>query len=238
MSKRDISRSVLEHIQSQGIAPVSRWKENLHKTLVWVLLVATVSVGALAASVIFFFLESDTWELYRSLGTWFILRTLPYVWFVALGVFMFFGKYLYHKTTLGHRRRISTVIGVYVILSVLGGAFAYQYGVGAFIERQMEARVPIYEQIGSTKTRMWNQPEQGVLSGVIRSVRRDDLVLDSFAGVRWVVNTSHAEFRGMTTLLPGVEIKLLGEWDGDDRFLAREIRPWKGKGAGNGNRMR
>ena len=242
MTNKDISKIVLEEIRSQGIVPVAKPLEDLRKGALWVFLIGAVLVGALSFSVILFFLISDTWDIYRSLGTWFILRMLPYFWFLMLGVVLVLGKYVYRKTALGHRSRLSMVIGTYILVSLSLGTLAYFFGVGGSIEYQLETRVPAYQHLVSTKASVWNQPEQGLLAGVVVSATDTELTLESFSGVRWTVDIHTAREKGGVALVSGTSIKLIGVQSNATHFTATEIRPWEGRGSGGaqmgGGKMR
>ena len=235
---KDISETVLREIQKKGIAPASRWHERIGKALFWVLAFLSLAVGMLSFSVILFFVLNDTLDFYNQLGLLFVLRALPYFWFIALGAFVFIGKYYYRKTTFGHRRSILAILGVYLLFTITGGSLAYAFGIGDRIEQQIQTHIPLYRNIVNTKENTWNQPEKGLLAGKIVSVSSSEIKLQSIDGVLWSVHIANATKRGSVMLSVGEQVKMFGHQSGDARFDANEVRPWLGRGEmrGVGNR--
>ena len=97
MDNKNISQIALERIKGEGIKPISRIVFSTKRVLFWVAVAVALVVSALAFSLILSALFNNDWDLYNKFGFSFILRTLPYFWFISLVVFIILGEFYYRK---------------------------------------------------------------------------------------------------------------------------------------------
>jgi len=231
MTQKDISQIAVETIKQTGMKPAPKARFYFSKIMFWLLVSITIVVGSLSFAVILFLLINNDWYLHGRLGTGFILKTLPYFWFIFLAIFIFLGEYYYKKTTFGYRHRLLTIIAVYALITVLSGSILYASGLGESIENKLYTNVPVYRSMMFDQQNTWSQPEKGLLSGTILSVSSSTIEIIDFNNIKWNVNIDNALVRGRVKLSPNEIIKIIGTNKGDKLFSADEIRSWMGMGA-------
>ncbi len=227
---KDISRDVMDEIAAGRIVQEPKWKERARTLACWSGAVIALLVGGLAFAVLLHLHSDDTLELYGRGGAVFILENLPYFWFAALAAFFLVGERYYRRTIFGHRYRTGLLLGVYVGITVVFGGFAYAGGVGGYIERFLREEFPVYRSFVGGKESMWDQPLRGTLGGTVLATGEGEFTLQSFSGVRWVVDMSNANIRGGAVLAPNEKVKLFGRVLDLNVFEASDIRPWEGRG--------
>jgi hypothetical protein len=228
MIKKDISQITVETIKQTGMKPAPKAMFTFSKTIFWLLVGITIAVGSLSFAVILFLLINNDWSLYGRLGPGFILKTLPYFWFVFLALFIFLGEYYYKKTTFGYRYRFLTIITAYALVTVLLGSVLYASGFGGSIEEKLHTNIPAYRSVTFNQQNIWSQPEKGLLSGTILSVGSSTIEIVDFNNTKWSVEIHNTLIRDRVELYQNETIKIIGTSKGDGLFSANEIRPWRG----------
>lgn len=222
---KNISQIALQRIQESGLKPISKNVFNLKRVLFWSLFGISLVVGAISFSVALSILFSNDWYLYNKLGFGFILKTLPYFWVVCLLLFTILGEFYYRKTLLGYRHRITTVVGMYILITVISGFILNIIGVGETVEQSLSENVPIYHFVIFDKDEIWSHPEQGFLSGRIIYVGDKVIKAVDSKGVVWNINIYNTFTNGKFQFKVGEIIKIVGDKynDIDDIFYADEI---------------
>jgi hypothetical protein len=222
---KDISQIVLQRIKESGIKPISRNVFNLKKVLFWSLVGASLVVGAISFSMTLSILFNNDWYLYNKFGFGFILKTLPYFWVIFLLIFTILGEIYYRKTLLGYRRRITTVVGIYIILTVVSGSVLNIIGVGEMVEQSLFDNVPVYHFVIFDRNEPWSHPEQGLLSGKIIDIGDKVIKVVDSNGVVWNINIDDNFANKKPQLKIGEIIKIIGDKDNDtdNLFDAQEI---------------
>lgn len=223
MENKDISQIVLEKIKESGIKPISRKVFNFKRVLFWSLAGFSVVIGIVSFSVVLSILFNNDWYLYNKLGPSFILKSLPYFWFLFLLIFTVLGEFYYRKTFLGYRHRMTTIIGVYIILTVLFGSVLYIFGIGETVEKSLLENVPIYHVVIFDRDELWTHPEFGLLSGNIIEINGNTIKIVDLNNNIWVIDAGSTSIN-QAQLKIGDSIKVIGEDnDTDDVFTANEI---------------
>lgn len=230
MENKNISQIALERIKGEGIKPISRKIFSIKRVLFWLAVALSLVVTALAFSLILSALFNNDWDLYNKLGFNFILKTLPYFWFLSLIIFIILGEYYYRKTLLGHRRNLFMVLGIYILYTVVFGEIFYLVGIGSFIEKSLLDNAPSYSNFVLNRHEVWLHPEEGLLSGTIVLVGDNEVELIDINGSVWIVNTERAFSYGNVNVEVDEKVKILGDKVEDNIFDAEEIRPWVGTG--------
>lgn len=222
---KDISQIVLQRIKDSGIKPISKNVFNLKSVLFWSLIGISLVIGAISFSVTLSILFSNDWYLYNKLGFSFILKTLPYFWAVCLLLFTILGEFYYRKTLLGYRHRVTTIVGMYIVLTVISGSVLNIIGVGEVIEQSLFENVPVYHVIIFNRNEIWSHPEQGLLSGRIIDIGYKVIKLVDSSGVIWNINIDNISVEAKTQFKIGEIIKIVGDKDSDinNIFNAYEI---------------
>lgn len=222
---KDISQIVLQRIKDSGIKPISKNVFNLKSVLFWSLIGISLVIGAISFSVTLSILFSNDWYLYNKLGFSFILKTLPYFWVVCLLLFTILGELYYRKTLLGYRHRVTTIVGMYIVLTVISGSVLNIIGVGEVIEQSLFENVPVYHVIMFDRNEIWSHPEQGLLSAKIIDIGDKVIKAIDSNNVIWNINIDNISVEAKTQFKIGEIIKIVGDQDGDvdGTFNAYEI---------------
>ena len=234
----NLGDKVLRKIKEEHIAPKPRWQFLLKDYFIWFLFLIALFLGSLAFCVALYVLSSNDWDLYHYLHTTLvghILISIPYLWLLFLALFISIAYYNFKYTKSGYRRETYFIVGLSVVGSLFLGAFLYTLGAGEKIEDFVAASVPVYEKIACCSNRkdIWDQPASGLLGGTITVVQdASNFELKDFSGTDWRVqeNDDTLEYDPLE-IKAGEEVKIIGEKQLDSVFWAREIRPWKNKGA-------
>lgn len=230
MENKDISQIALEKIKELGIKPISKKVFNLKKVLFWSLVGFSVVVGAVSFSVTLFILCNNDWYLFNQFGFGFVLKTLPYFWAIFLALLAIVGEFYYRRTLLGYRHRVVTIVGVYILLTVVLGSVIHLVGMSEKFEKALFENVPLYRGMMFDKDEFWFQPELGLLSGEIISKNGNIVQVVDKNGMIWNINLDNSFVGKRLKVEVGETIKIVGDNDGDTdaSFTAEIVRPWVG----------
>jgi hypothetical protein len=225
MENKNISQIALEKIKESGIKPISKNVFNLRKVLFWSFVGFAVLVGTVSFAITLSILFSNDWYLYNKFGFGFILKSLPYFWLVCLLLFTLLGEFYYRKTLLGHRHRVMTIIGIYIILTVILGSILHLFGLGEIIEKSLSRNVPVYHIVVFDRNGFWSQPDEGLLYGKLIEVNGNAIKLVDSNNTVWNINIDSALIDKKVKIEVGEIIKIVGDQDDDTIFNADEIHP-------------
>jgi hypothetical protein len=230
MLNKDISQAVLDDIKKDNIKPFARSGFVVKKMVFWLIAFLSVILGSLAAAVtIFLFVDSDLSAVSR-LGVSSALRVLPYFWFIFLAIFLALGEYYFHKTSFGYRYRLAVVAVIYIAITAIFGSIGYGAGVGGSIEAVIADNLPLYHKYLYNKEAIWTNPDKGLLSGEIKAVNGEKILLVDFKGNVWEIDLADSALRGRAVIGFGEKIRIIGTKTGENMFKADEVRPWQGCG--------
>ncbi len=230
MDNKDISQIALAKIKEQGIKPISRNVFSVKRVFFWLIVGLSFVVGAFSFALVLSAIFNTDWDLYNRFGFNFIIKTLPYFWFIALLVFSILGDIYYRKTLLGHRHRFVFIALIYLVSTTILGYVLYAVGVGDFVEDSIAETPQAYSNIIVNHKAIWFHPENGLLSGQIILVNDGEFQVVDPNGVVWVIDKTKALTRGNVILDIGQRIKIIGDKIDQNIFKAEEIRPWMGLG--------
>ncbi|MFA6251093.1 MAG: hypothetical protein WC603_00475 [Candidatus Paceibacterota bacterium] len=229
---KNISQIALEKIKESGIKPISKNIFNLKRVLFWSLVGFSIIIGVISFSSTLSILFYNDWYLYNKLGFGFIIKSLPYFWFIFLLIFAILCEFYYRKTSFGYRHRIVFIIGIYVSLIIVFGSILHLIGMGEKIEQSLFKNVPVYHFVTFDRNEFWSNPREGFISGRIILVDNNMIkIIDQNRNV-WVLNIENASVRGRIKMTEGEVIKIIGEIK-NNVFIAEEIRPWMGRSSLN-----
>ena len=235
MENKNISKLAMDSINKMAIKPQPKIRFVIKKVIIWLFAILSVLIGSLSFAVTLYLLFDYDLNAFQHLGINMIFHFLPYFWFLFLGVFIIVGEYYYRKTTLGYRYRLALVLIIYIIITLAVGSMGYAAGLGATIENELAKNMPFYQKYLFNKESIWSQPENGLLSGAIKSVSGKKIILVDFKNDNWEINIEGALIRGRAVIKAGEKIKIIGIKTGNGFFKAQEIRPWQGgQGMGQG----
>ncbi|MFH1188605.1 MAG: hypothetical protein V1652_02040 [bacterium] len=229
-----ISEKIYKEIQNKGISPTPRWKFLMRRSIIWLFFCTTVIISGIAVGVLIFLFVDFDWAAHRYLHPSLVEATflsLPYFWFMIIGIFFGVAYYNFRHTRTGYRYQVCPVVFIGIAACLIVGGISYILGAGEGIDSIFMASIPYYQYIVIHKKDVWMHPDKGLLSGVIRELHADtQFELEDFKGNLWLVHYPEIEAEGSFVIEKGDEVKVIGEWINDIIFIAREIRPWDGRG--------
>jgi hypothetical protein len=220
---------LLTKIKDEKINPKPRWQFLLKNYTVWLAGLLSLLIGAAAISVMIYLFKFNDWEIYDQTKKTFLeffILTLPYYWFVFLGIFVLIISYNLKHTENGYRYSRLLLIGGSIIFSIILGTIFYFAGMGEAIDNILGRQAPFYDQIINRHIDFWSQPGEGRLSGLVISTTDDGkFILIDRGNEQWLVGTENSKPYSGAVIVVGQPIRLLGEETGDHVFEADEILP-------------
>ncbi|PIQ77552.1 hypothetical protein COV82_03890 [Candidatus Peregrinibacteria bacterium CG11_big_fil_rev_8_21_14_0_20_46_8] len=229
MSKK-LAQSVLEKIKKQKLEPRPRWHFVLKNGAFWLLFGLAALFGAKAVGLtLFAIFEIDFSLVYRAgVRLPAILHMIPLIWVIAFLIFIIAAITGLHHTKRGYKFSVIRLIFINLAVSFVLGGILYAAGAAERTENFVRRALPQYKGVEIRRERVWSQPQQGRLSGVIISVESDALLLlDDFGGSRWQILYAQAERRGPLQLIQGERVRILGVAQLGNRFEAEIISSWR-----------
>lgn len=239
LDKNNFGKELLEKIKEKKLKPKSRWHFLLKRYGIWTIGIFSLVIGALAFSVIIYFLKYNDWDIYEELSDsflGFVFLTLPYFWLLFLLLFIFIIYYDLKHTKKGYRYSLPIVLAISVGSSMLLGAIFFQAGFGEIIDEAAGKNLPLYERFINPRVQLWTQPEHGRLSGlVIKKLSEDEIIVLTHEMLKWNALLFDAKRPNDFKIKVGRPIRLMGEKTGNQVFHAIKILP---VGPGRGFFMR
>jgi hypothetical protein len=231
MKDKSISENTCERIEREKITPIPKWHFVLKNYSIWSFAIFSLFIGGAGTAVTLFRMRTEDWDLLKYVEGGFLklfLVTMPYVWIAVVTLFLVVAYYNFKHTPYGYRRKPIYIFIVSLIVSFVVGVSAYAMGVGEALENYVQKNVPVYSFI-SPKHRVWNNPQRGLLAGVVVSRDGNLLLVQDFTGKEWEVEISAETVikPRIRDLSPGIYLKFVGT-SREKSFLAREIRPFGG----------
>lgn len=231
-----IGQKVLDKIKSKSVKPEPRWKFLLRDYSVWGLVGFALVIGAIAASVVFYMIFENDWEVYQNIENSifrFVFYTLPYFWILVMILLIIVADYNFKNTKHGYRYRASVVVLSTFILSIaIGFVLHFWGGLGKTIDDTFAEKMPIYEKTFhkmSSRKRMWMNPEKGLLLGKITDVEDAKVPtffqLEDLSQTLWNVNIAEAKFKDILEIKIGEGIRVAGVNIGENEFKAHIVFP-------------
>ena len=228
-----IGKNALEVIKQKKINPKSKWKCLLYGRVAWGLSLIFIVIGGLAFSVIVYMVKNNDWDMYSHLGdslVEFIIVTLPYFWITLLMLLIYLAFFSSKFTEEGYRYKLAVLLSLGLLLNMALGLMFYSIGFGQVIDSYLQDRVPAYNYMFVNKAKMWTQPEKGLLAGFIIFANENQLIIKDDQDNLWNVGLDeNVIIKGRMEVDVGLKIKIIGEKQDDNNFLAKKIKPWIGR---------
>jgi len=232
----DISENVIKKIKKENLNPYPKKYFFLKKSVTWTLFGVSILLGIIACSVIIFQIKHTDWDLYHLLNYTFLdymIIILPYFWIIFLFIFLVVAYFYYRRTAKGHLINTTIIILSSILFSIIGGFLLYQTGFSENLESLFQERIPFYRKLNPGMHRMWMSPQNGLLAGeIVKLISAQVIEIEDLQGNVWEIDISNTIWRGKLRPGIGLKIKLIGKKTGDNKFIAKEIRPLFGRGYG------
>jgi heme/copper-type cytochrome/quinol oxidase subunit 2 len=234
---RTSSEQIIREIEKRKVVPIPRWHFILRRSVFWVLALISVITGAISmATAIYVFIDNDYVTDQVNIEKFFeqrplievIIQSIPYVWLVALGLFILAAYYGVRHTRKGYRYPMTRVIAGSLLLSLLLCGILNVFDIGKYIHRYLIENVRGYDRLVNTNEILWTRMDKGLLGGkVVRfSMQDSTIVIQDYKRRRWNVNISGAQIHLHKPIAEGRYLKITGVKTAPDSFKATTIRPW------------
>lgn len=228
MKNDSFKEKVLGAIEEQKITPKQRWEFLVREYGIWVVGFLAFALSGLALGVSFHLIRNADWDIHHELGASGFMTfwaAMPYLWLILLIAFVVAADYAVRKSKRGYRFSMIQVVVASVIISIGIGSLLYATGVAEKTDDTLTRRVPQYARYTHPQARLWAQPDEGRLVGIIVHVEDNThFFLLDIRGEEWEVeyepNQSTEE-----VVTPDQRVKLLGEKLGPLQFFATHIFP-------------
>lgn len=224
-----ISEKIIKKIKEEKIVPIPRWRFVSWNVLLWLAISFAVVCAGLAISLIFADLADGDWDLRPRMGIdlmTYIWNTFPFLW-VIIGLILIFMAYYELRFWAKSYKTSDLIRFIYVFSAILILSLVIYYsGWQNPVRKFLIDRVPLVKQIEERKQIIWNQPENGRLSGIIIVVNDKEIVIEDANGRNWVVDAKKASKARKVKLVVGERIKILGHMIDQENFSADIVRPW------------
>ncbi|NTU58986.1 MAG: hypothetical protein HGB00_08755 [Chlorobiaceae bacterium] len=231
------SELILDEIEKRHVVPIPRWHFILKRSIFWLLAVISVITGSISmATAIYVFLDNDFIVDRANIERLFaqrpfieeVVESIPYVWLIAMLLFIFAAYYGFRHTKKGYRYPTLRVIAGSMMVSLLICGVLNIFDVGRHIHRYLIENIQGYGQLVFTNEIRWAQMEKGYLGGKVVSVSIPEhiAVVKDYKNRLWSVDVGKAELRPGAQIAPGRYLKVTGVKTGPLTFQAISIRPW------------
>ena len=225
---KHFSEHIVSQISEKKIAPRPRWHFYLRDSFLWGFVFATTVLGGIAIATLIFLTVNHDWAAlwYLDRRAWYLLVTVPYVWFFALGALLIVTWHNFFRTKYGYRYDAWAIGLLSVAGSALLGVLLYFLGVGADIHTVLGERVRYYSSVLYTDESVWNRPDHGFLGGtIVIGGSEADFLIEDANGREWRVLTDRNTFlESGLPLEAGQYVRVIGKIGGENVFIARAIR--------------
>lgn len=213
--KINISDKALKLINQQQLKPIPKWEFVAKNWGLWLGFFISLGLLILGIGVSWFGLIDNI--------------ITPYLWLFIAFIFLGLTFLLFEKTKRAYRfQKWQVAIMIGVVGIVVGGAI-FKIGLASMVDRSLESRVSFYRQMVPMRMMVWNNPDQGYLSGVITDITdTNNFEIKDFNGNTWRVTGQDPLIRGRVQMIVGEEIKLIGTQTSANSFSVDEVRPWNG----------
>jgi len=234
------AQKIIEKIKTDRLKPIPAWKFRFKKILILFFYLLFVLIGAVSFSIILYSIQQADFDLLKHMDhstIEFLLVLAPVLWLSSLIIFLLASIYSAQYTKKGYKITKSRWLILSTGLSMALGTLFFITGGANWFENSFANNLEIYKSIQEKKITIWNQAEEGRISGSIIDVKSDTIFLRDFQGHRWKLLINENTFISPRVLLEiGEEIKINGSLINDTTFRATDIKPWSGKNFQKKNR--
>ena len=215
--KINISDKTFNLITKNQIKPIPRWEFVMKNLGLWITLLVSLLILIIGISISYFGLIDNL--------------ITPYLWYFIVLIFLGSSFLLFNKTKRAYRFYAHQVLLPILFLGLVVGGVVFKLGLASKIDRSLESRSVLYRQMVPMRMVVWNNPQEGYLSGKIISINNNsDFKIEDFDNNVWNISGTNINIRTRVQMVVGEEIKLIGTQLSNNSFSATEIRPWNGQG--------
>jgi hypothetical protein len=239
-TKGTLSERVLGRIGAEHIEPRPRWRFVAENWFFWAVGAIAVALGSFASAAALFELANAGWSFYAATHhdlLTFILAAAPFLWLLALALFILIGYENIRRTKRGYRYPFTLIVVGAVLTSIALGAALFAMGFGEQIDESIGSHPPFYRPLVVEEHAWWLRPADGLLGGqvVAVSTTSDSFTLKDFNGTIWTIDASMLSTTSAATVERGGVVRVEGIADASatSTLVACAVYPWQTYGAEN-----
>jgi hypothetical protein len=211
----NFANRVLERIEEKHLTPRPRYEFILKNYFFWTLGALAVIIGAIAFSATLFEIENVDWRLSAATHSSFFsffLAAVPFVWILALALFILIGYINIRLTNHGYRYPLTIIALGAVLTSITLGIGLYAIGFGGRIDEAIGDHPPFYRPILAAEHDWWLAPDKGLLGGQVVSAASDisSFALRDFSGHVWNIDGSNLRGPDLAVVARGGIVRIVG----------------------------
>ena len=219
--------NILQKIKTDNIAPKPKWIFKFKASLVWVLGIFSLLLGAIATSLIVYFSSNENLPMYRRAGGGLVkslLLIIPVFWLICLGLFGALVFYYIRHTRKGYKYSWWYIGAIIVVFITFLAAMFSVSKLNEKIEEVISRHTPYYDTFINPGVNFWSNPEEGRLSGLIIQKISDNeyLLIDKRESSWTIINTLEISDDELSL---GRPVRLIGEKINNERFIIHEVVP-------------
>lgn len=226
-----LSSKILRKIKEGKVTPKSRWYFIFIHILLGTAILTSIMIGGMAVAIIIRHCAATDWEMADRFSngpvrSFFLI--IPYIWFILIGITIFFADTLFKYTKKGYRVKLWQIITASVALSIILGSIFFFTKADRPVEEGLRTNVESYAEWIEKRNRLFADPEKGILAGKIIFIEPNQVweLLD-FHGKEWLVETSNAANNFYFNAEAGMYVGMIGEMISQNHFRALRINPWR-----------
>lgn len=228
-----LSLSVLEKIEQEHVAQVPRWRFALGEYAMWALWALSVCFGAVAFSVIIFFLMHAGYAPYEVTHDdlfHFFLEVMPYVWVIVFVLMALIAHYNLRHTKRGYKFAVWQLLLSSIVVSFMGGVVLHTAGMGFRVDSFVAQRIPFFPAFHTFEAELWQSPAQGRMIGHIvpQTEESDVAVFMDAEGSTWKLDTRELNPVDLETLHTENAVRVVGMigTSSEAYFYGCGVFPW------------
>ena len=225
---------ILAKIETEELCVRPRYVFWLRESLIWLLWLLVIFLGALALAVSSFVLVSRHFSLYEATHEnflVFLIEVVPVLWLLVFAVMIAVAIFNLRQTKRGYRYSVLTLGGSSLFIGLLFGIGLHNLGTGFAVDRWLGEQVDDYSSQDKVELKLWQQPTEGRLVGVLKSVEgtRPQLVMfHDVTGKDWQTNVVELHEDDWKLLSNHKRVRMVGLVTKEDsqHFHACGVLPW------------
>ncbi len=239
--KKGFGKELIKKIEKEEVKQIPKYVFVIKHLFVWIFLIFSLSVWALALSITFEYLFSADWFLAHKIWVFRIFTVfMPFFWLVFLLISVFLSYYNFRHTQRWYKFSFLQILGLNIVFSVLFWILLYFTWIGHYVESKIENLIPKYRDVFvedrvSRMVEVWQNESEGVLIWEVVKIGDSSFSFTDYNEKIWTVLISdETNIKRRVNLSAWEKIKIIWEKKEEWVFEAKEIRPFMGRGREGG----
>jgi len=220
---KNFNDNVLQKIKAEKILPKPKWRFLLKNSLIWILGILSLILGAVSTSLVFYMVTGEDSGVGRDGASVFeaFFFVIPFFWIICLAIFALSVFYYIKHTKKGYKYSAKKIILFIIGASLLFGGLLNLIGADRVIDDELGERAPFYDRVINPRLDYWSNPDSGRLTGLVVLKQGQAIYLVDRSGTTWVVMTTNEKDANKISI--DHPVKLIGKKIGEHGFLIKEV---------------